>query len=76
MAIINKEQPYARSFTKMELLKIQELKDFMAHATNVATWNSLRQQAKSFWDEKIISAVDGYKKFVLDKNKTLISIKL
>jgi hypothetical protein len=66
----------ARSFNVIEIAKIKELKAFMKHATDVATWNDLREQAKSIWDEKTISAVDGMKKFVNDKQNNLITIKL
>ena len=70
--------PYQRSFNQIELLQIKELKDFMATAQNAKSWNFLRDEAKEIWDEKIISAVDGLRKWLLsnDKAKTCLGVKL
>jgi hypothetical protein len=61
---VKKDQPYQRTFDKIELLKIKELSQHMNNAVDVTSWNSLRQGAKDIWDEKIISAVDGLRKWL------------
>jgi hypothetical protein len=37
----------------------------MSLAHDVPTWNNLRRQAKAVWSERIISAVDGMRKWVI-----------
>jgi len=60
---------YIRSFNLIELEQIKELKDFMSTAYNAETWNFLRDEAKAIWSEKIISAVDGLKKWSIRYDK-------
>jgi hypothetical protein len=54
---------YVRSFNEIELLQIKELKEFMKSAFDAQSWNKLRDEAKKIWSEKIISAVDGLRKW-------------
>lgn len=61
-------------FSNTDILQIQELKNFMSHAHDVSTWNNLRKQAFITWDEKIISAVDGSRKWVINKDKCAIGV--
>lgn len=74
------EPVQARQFTKVEFAQINDLKRFMQDAFDVKSWNHLRTQAKEIWDEKIISAVDGMRKWLIEYNKptktcTLIGVK-
>lgn len=66
--------PYVRSFNQVELLQIKELKDFMSSAFNVESWNLLRDEAKCLWPEKIISAVDGLRKWLVRYDKPSKSV--
>jgi hypothetical protein len=72
------KQDYTRSFTPIELEQIKELKVHMSTAFDAKSWNFLRDEAKEIWSEKIISAVDGVRKWLIryDKpNVTYIEIK-
>ena len=77
---IIQESSLLRSFTKDEHKLIKDVKAHMSVATDVKSWNELRELAKKKWDEKIISAVDGLRKWVLSYDKptksyTLIGVK-
>lgn len=61
---------YVRSFNSIELLQIKELKDFMSTAFDASSWNYLRDEAKQLWSEKIISAVDGLRKWAITYDKS------
>jgi hypothetical protein len=70
-----------RSFNATELQQIKELRTHMTKATNVWSWNSLRDEAKQRWGEKIISAVDGLRKWAISYDKptkvvTYLCVKL
>ena len=69
MANNNGISPYQRTFNKVELEQIKELKNFMSTAYNAETWNFLRDEARLIWDEKIISAVDGLRKWLISNDK-------
>ena len=74
------DSPYTRPFNQIELEQMKELKAFYikANATNVERWNVIRDEAKKIWSEKIISAVDGVRKWLIryDKpNITYIGVK-
>ena len=58
-----------RSFTTSEIDQIKELKLFMSTASNVWTWNALRDEAKRKYGERIISAVDALRKWVIVYDK-------
>lgn len=58
-----------RTFNQVELQQIKDLKAHMASAFDVKSWNLLRDEAKSIWDEKIISAVDGIRKWLISYDK-------
>jgi hypothetical protein len=60
---------FVRSFNTIELEQIKELKIFMATAFDSNSWNFLRDEAKSIWSEKIISAVDGLRKWRISYDK-------
>jgi hypothetical protein len=60
---------FVRTFNKIELLQIKELKDFMAPSFDVLSWNHNRDEAKAIWPEKIISAVDGLRKWSIKYDK-------
>ena len=59
-----------RTFTKVEYLQIEDLKRYMSSAQDVKAWNHLREQAKDLWPEKIISAVDGLRKWIMKYHKS------
>jgi hypothetical protein len=59
-----------RSFNKVEMAQIQDVKLYMSPAFDVQSWNHLRRQAKGLWPEKIITAVDGLRKWVVVYNKS------
>ena len=63
-----------RSFNKIEMLQIEELKVFMLSAFDANSWNYLRDEAKEIWPEKIISAVDGCHKWHITYNKATKSV--
>lgn len=56
-------------FSKVEKTQIKDLKEFMKSAFDVKSWNHLREQAKEIWPNKIISAVDGLRKWSIEYNK-------
>jgi hypothetical protein len=60
---------YVRSFNSHELDQIKELKRHMSTATDVESWNGLRSFMKRMFPEKIISAVDGLKKWHIKYDK-------
>ena len=59
-----------RSFSTEELAQIKELKAFMSTALNVQSWNALRDEAKKAYGERIISAVDALRKWVIVYDKS------
>jgi hypothetical protein len=65
------DSPYTRSFNQIELEQMKELKAhyITANATTVERWNVIRDEAKQIWDEKIISAVDGLRKWSISYDK-------
>jgi hypothetical protein len=63
------ELPYVRIFDTTEIKQIQELKDVMSTAYDVESWNNLRNECKDIWPEKIISAVDGLRKWSIKYDK-------
>ena len=69
------KQDYTRSFTPIELEQIKDLKNFMSTAFDVKTWNFLRDEAKQIWVEKIISAVDGLRKWSISYDKSSKQVK-
>ena len=58
-----------RTFDSVELMQIKEVKKFMSTAFNVGSWNYMREQAKTIWSNKIISAVDGLYKWAIKYDK-------
>jgi hypothetical protein len=58
-----------RRFTTLELQQIKELTAFMNKASNVPTWNAIRDVAKTIYPERVISAVDGMRKWLISYNK-------
>ena len=75
------EQEIIRSFTKEEMQQIKDLKEIMNKASDVSTWNALREDAKLKYPERIITAVDGARKWDIEydkksKTKTLLGVKL
>jgi hypothetical protein len=58
-----------RKFNKVELAQIEEVKTFMRPSFDVRSWNHLRKQAQEIWTEKIISAVDGLRKWIVTYDK-------
>jgi hypothetical protein len=71
------DSPYTRSFNQIELEQIKELKAhyIKANATTVERWNVIRDEAKQIWDEKIISAVDGLRKWSISYDKSSKQVK-
>jgi hypothetical protein len=69
---------FIRKFNQIELEQMKELKTFYinSNATSVEKWNVIRDEAKKIWDEKIISAVDGLRKWLqcLDKSSKVSGI--
>lgn len=70
----------ARTFTAQDLKDIENLKIFMSKATDVPSWNELREQAKSQFNEIAITAIDGAKKWnnsydKTTKKRTLIGVR-
>jgi hypothetical protein len=60
---------YVRSFNSFELDQIRELKQHMSTATDVQSWNEIRSAMKRIFPEKIISAVDGLRKWHIKYDK-------
>jgi hypothetical protein len=59
-----------RRFNTLELQQIKELMGFMSSASpDVRSWNSYRDEAKGIWPEKIITAVDGMRKWLVRYDK-------
>lgn len=71
----SENQPYTRSFNQIELEQMKELKNFMSTAFDAKTWNFLRDEAKQIWVEKIISAVDGLRKWSISYDKSSKQVK-
>jgi hypothetical protein len=69
----NKSQ-FVRSFNNNELQQIRNLRNFMlimvSNNTTSREWNKIRDEAKRKWPEKIISAVDGLRKWVIKYDKS------
>jgi hypothetical protein len=63
-------EKFQRSFSSIELEQIKQLKVHMSKAINVEDWNHIRNEAKKTWPEKIISAVDGLRKWIVSYNKS------
>ena len=65
------DSPYTRSFNQIELEQMKELKAhyIKANATTAERWNVIRDEAKQIWVEKIISAVDGLRKWSISYDK-------
>jgi hypothetical protein len=61
---------YVRTFNSIELEQIKEVKGFMATAFDSSSWNQLRDEAKKIWPEKIISAIDGLRKWLIKYDKS------
>lgn len=75
------ENETIRHFTKEEMAQIKDLKEFMSKASDVKSWNNLREEAKSKYPERIITAVDGQRKWIIEhdkptKTKTCVGVKL
>ena len=68
------DDKFVRSFNSIELEQIKELKDFMKGAFDVKSWNFNRDEAKEIWSEKIISAIDGLRKWLIEYNKSTKTI--
>ena len=60
-----------RSFSIIELEQIKELKYryLQSNCQTVEQWNFIRDEAKLIWPEKIISAVDGMRKWAIKYDK-------
>jgi hypothetical protein len=58
-----------RKFNSVEVAQIKEVQVFMAPSFDVRSWNHLREQAKDIWSEKIITAVDGLRKWMIQYDK-------
>ena len=76
-----KPEGLPRKFNTVELMEIKELKEFMKNAWNAESWNRTRDEAKKIWSEKIISAVDGLRKWIISydkptKNVTYMGLKI
>ncbi|MBE3085868.1 MAG: hypothetical protein IMZ64_06590 [Bacteroidetes bacterium] len=65
----NKLEQYPRKFSEIERMEINELKEFMKNAWNAESWNRTRDEAKKIWSEKIVSAVDGLRKWIISYDK-------
>lgn len=75
------QEQFPRKFSAVEIAQTKELISFMSIAHDVSTWNNLRRQAKAIWSERIISAVDGMRKWVIKydrqtKTKEVIGCKI
>jgi hypothetical protein len=58
-----------RTFTQIEYQQIKDVKEYMKSAFDVKSWNQLRNEAKGLWPERIISAVDGLRKWIVKYDK-------
>jgi hypothetical protein len=68
-SIIAVENQIPRVFSQTEIHEINKLKNFMSLAVDLPSWNSMREQAKKIYPERIISAVDGTRKWIVTYDK-------
>jgi hypothetical protein len=64
------ETQLPRKFNKVEIAQTKDLMNFMKPAFDAQSWNHLRQQAKDIWSEKIITAIDGIRKWAITYDKS------